>query len=485
MKLYNTLSRQVEEIIPFHPPQLGVYTCGPTVYDYTHIGHVRKYLMDDVLIRTLKQAGFKVKHVMNITDVGHLTSDADTGEDKLEKGALKYGGSVWQIAEKFTKFFFASMDLIGNHRPDVVAKVTDHINEQIELVKKLSAKGFTYSIEEDGIYFDTAKFPTYGQLSRLDVAGMEEGARIGKVEGKKNPTDFALWKFERKGEHRQMSWPSPWAKRGFPGWHIECSTLCLEYIGDQVDIHTGGIDHIAVHHQNEIAQSEAATGKQPFVKYWVHHNMLQVEGQKMSKSLENFVTLPEVVKKDFQPMALRLLFLSGHYRSQMNFTWENLSGADKSFAKLVRDIASWQEQVKSKTNQMKRDELSVSAQRFQDDFWQFMDDDLKTPEALAVLWQVVKSDLPVWEKLSLVLDFDQVLGLGLSQAQTMADNFDQNPEIGEDQLPQEIKTLLNERRQARDRQDWPEADRLRAKIETSGYSVMDQAGLQKVSKMQS
>ncbi|MBU0979130.1 cysteine--tRNA ligase [Patescibacteria group bacterium] len=477
MKLYNTLSRKIEKIESLHPPQVGLYTCGPTVYDYTHIGHVRKYLMDDVLVRTLKQAGFQVRHVMNITDVGHLTSDSDTGEDKLEKGAVKYGETVWQIAEKFTKLFFESMDLIGNLRSDVVAKVTDHIPEQIELVKRLEAKGLTYVIAGDGVYFDTAKFPTYGQLAKLDVAGMEEGARIGKVEGKRNPTDFALWKLERAGEKRQMVWLSPWGDRGFPGWHLECSALCLKYIGDQVDIHTGGVDHIAVHHQNEIAQSETATGKQPFVKYWVHHNMVQVDGQKMSKSLENFVTLPEVVEKGFQPMALRLLFLSGHYRSQMNFTWDNLSGADKSFAKLVREVAGWQTQSKAGVG-----ELSAPAQKLKDEFWQFMYDDLKTPEAVAVLWQVVKSNLPVAEKLKLVLDFDQVLGLGLKQAPQLVGKANQLSQVGEDQLTDKIKSLLEERQQARTNRDWPEADRLRAEIETLGYSVMDQAGQQKVSK---
>jgi cysteinyl-tRNA synthetase len=468
MKLFNTLSRQIEEFVPLSPPAVGLYTCGPTVYDYTHIGHVHHYMMNDVLIRTLKFLGFKVNHVMNITDVGHLASDSDTGEDKLEKGAAKYGGTVWQIADKFTNFFFESMDLVGNKRPDVIAKVTDHIPEQIQLVKKLEEKGLTYIIEGDGVYFDTAKFPAYGELSKIDLAGMEEGARIGKVEGKKNPTDFALWKAEKPGENRQMAWSSPWFEKSFPGWHIECSALCLKYIGEQVDIHTGGIDHIAVHHQNEIAQSESATGKTPFVNYWVHHNMLQVEGQKMSKSLGNFVTLPEVVEKGFSPLALRLLFLSGHYRSQMNFTWSNLEGAGKSYQKLVKDVASWLDLAQEKI-----DELSTEAGEMKESFWNAMYDDLKTPEAMAVLWQVVKSSLPAEEKLNLVLEFDQVLGLQLDRSQEIVQEFGKPLTIASEDIPDKVKDLLDLRVKARSSKDWQESDRLRDEIEELGFVVTD------------
>ena len=342
MRIYNTMSRQVEEFQPINPPEVRLYACGFTVYDYTHLGHLRKYTMDDVLVRTLEHAGYDVKFVQNVTDVGHLTSDSDTGEDKLEKGARKYGKSAWDVAREFEEYFWRSMDLMGNLRPDVSCRATEHIQIQLEMVQELEKKGYTYEIPGDGIYFDTSKFPDYGKLARLAVDDQTEGARIGVVEGKRHPADFALWKFERPGENRAMSWPSPWAERSFPGWHIECSAMAIKYLGEQLDIHTGGIDHIPVHHTNEIAQAESATGKVPFVRYWVHHNFLLVDGEKMSKSLGNFFTIDDVLERGYSPRALRMLFLTTHYRSEMNFTWEALEGMQKAYVRLMRQVAELQ-----------------------------------------------------------------------------------------------------------------------------------------------
>ncbi|MDZ4228399.1 MAG: cysteine--tRNA ligase, partial [Candidatus Levybacteria bacterium] len=322
--LYNSLTRKVEDFKPINSPLVTMYTCGPTVYDYQHIGHMRRYVGDDIIIRALEFNGFRVKQVVNITDVGHLVSDSDTGEDKMEKGAKKFGMSVWDIAKKFEKQFFNSIDALNVDRPDILMHATDYIKEQILFIQVLEGKGFTYKIE-DGIYFDTSRVKDYNKLSHQNLEELKAGARVEMVKGKKNPTDFALWKFsypegrdfdlakDTTLSRRQMEWESPWGV-GFPGWHIECSTMAIKGLNtENLDIHTGGIDHIAIHHTNEIAQSEAATGKE-FVRYWVHHNFLHVDGQKMSKSIGNIYTVEDVVKKGFDPMALRYLYLQTHYR---------------------------------------------------------------------------------------------------------------------------------------------------------------------------
>jgi len=467
MKIYNTLTKQIEEFEPLHPPEVGFYACGFTVYDFTHLGHLRKYTMDDVLIRTLEHAGYKVKFVQNVTDVGHLASDEDTGEDKLEKGAKKYGSSVKAIARKFEDYFFRSMDLMGNKRPDVSCRATEHIQEMKDLVELLEEKGFTYEITDDGIYFDTSQFEDYGELADLNIEGLEEGARVAKVAGKKQPTDFAVWKFERPGENRAMSWPSKWAKKSFPGWHIECSAMSMKYLGPQFDIHTGGIDHIPVHHTNEIAQAEAATGKKPFVKYWVHHNHLMVEGEKMSKSLGNFYTIDDVLERGFEPQALRLLFLSTHYRSQQNFTWDSLAAAQKSWDRLKKKWLKWQGEVDGEEVK-----LSVGAKNFQEKFFAYLEDDLKTAEALAVLWEVVGSDLSAAEKIQLLKEFDQVFALQLEKV---------NPEVLE--LSAEVEQLLEQRQIARDKKQWDLADQLRDELLDQGYEVKDTANGQEVSEV--
>lgn len=475
MRLYNTMSRQVEAFQPIAAPHVGVYACGLTVYDYTHLGHLRKYSMDDVLIRVLEHAGYQVKFVQNVTDVGHLASDADTGEDKLEKGAKKYGKSVWDIAKEFEAYFFKSMDLMGNVRPDISCRATEHIAEQLQMVITLEQKGFAYLIEGDGVYFDTSKVNDYGKLAGFDPQQMMEGARVEPVPGKRNPTDFALWKFERAGENRAMVWESPWSKRSFPGWHIECSAMAMKYLGEQFDIHTGGIDHIPVHHTNEIAQAEAATGKVPFVKYWVHHNFLRIHNEKMSKSLGNFFTIDDIISKGYQPAALRLLFLSTHYRSEMNFTWENLAGAQTAWKNLVSKLTQFK-QEKDRTV-LSEDKLN-QVNEYRTRFFSAMEDDLHTPEAMAVMWEVVNSNVPGGDKYELLLEFDTVFGLGFSNAALVQE---QAKPVEVSDLPQEVQALIQQREQAREQKNWDESDRLRDEIAKQGYKILDTAQGLKIS----
>jgi cysteinyl-tRNA synthetase len=478
MKLYNTLSRSIEEIIPMHDNSIGLYACGPTVYDFAHLGHLRKYSMDDVLIRTLRHAGFTVNFVQNITDVGHLASDADSGEDKMEKGAKKYGKTVWEVAKEFEDFFWKSMDAMGNLRPDISCRATEHVAEQLAMVQTLEQKGFTYVIPDDGVYFDTSKLSDYGKLAGFDPETLLAGARVEMIPGKQHPSDFALWKFERPGENRAMVWESPWHPRSFPGWHIECSAMSMKYLGEQFEIHTGGIDHIPVHHTNEIAQAEAATGKIPFVKYWVHHNFLRIDNEKMSKSLGNFFTIDDVVGKGFEPMALRLLFLGTHYRSEMNFTWENLAGAQTAWNKLTQFVVQFrQEQQRTILSEDKLAQVNEYRQRF----FQAMEQDLHTPEALAIVWEVVKSNIPGPDKFDLLREFDLVLGLGIEK---IADQpVTQHEQIAVDQLPSAVQELLQQRESARQAKDWSESDRLRDQIAQAGYKVLDTAQGLKVLKM--
>lgn len=397
MQLYNTLTRSIEKVTSLSKQNtIGVYACGPTVYDFAHIGHMRKYTMDDVLVRTLRASGFAVTHVMNITDVGHLVSDADTGEDKMEKGARRTGKTVWAVAAFYEEDFWRKLSHMQIVPPDVSCRATEHIAEQIAQVQQLETQGFTYTIPGDGVYFDTSKDPHYGELARLKKEQLLEGARIGVVEGKRNPSDFALWKFSPADEQRQMEWESPWGV-GFPGWHIECSAMSMKYLGEQFEIHTGGIDHIPVHHANEIAQAENATGKRPFVRIWVHHNFLRVDGQKMSKSLQNFYTLDDVEARGFAPLALRLLFLQSHYRDELNFTWESLAGAQKGWEKLQRKLGLLLQEAgfSSLTEVPEVEDESESLVEFQ----ALLADDLKTAQAVAALWKFLKrataSDLPV------------------------------------------------------------------------------------------
>ncbi len=471
MKLYNTLTRSVEEFLPLVPQKVGMYACGITVYDYAHIGHMRKYTMDDVLVRVLRHAGYEVTHVQNITDVGHLVSDNDEGEDKMEKGAKKYGKTVWEVAKEFEEFFFRSTDTMGIMRPDISCRATDHIQEQITLVKRLEEKGYTYRID-DGVYFDTSKFPTYGEMAKLDPEGIKAGARVEMVAGKKNPTDFALWKFSPPTDHRQMEWESPWGK-GFPGWHIECSAMAMKYLGEQFDIHTGGIDHIPIHHTNEIAQAEAATGKHPFVNFWVHHNFLRVDNEKMSKSLGNFYTLDDVIAKGYSPQALKLLFLGAHYRGQLNFTWETMAASQVAYDRMIGIICQTKDEVE---RNVLSDEKLTKIQEYRTRFFDQLENDLHTPEALSVLWEVLKSNIPGRDKYDLIVEFDSVLGLGI--VQSCATLQKQSTEI-----PSGVMMLVEQRQQARDSKDFATADMLRDELQKLGWTVEDSAQGQKVKKL--
>ena len=462
MKLYNTLSRSVEDIVPFQPGNLGMYACGPTVYDYIHLGHLRRYVMDDVLIRALKHAGFSVKQVQNITDVGHLVSDADEGEDKMEKGARKYNKTVWEIAKEFENHYWKSMDLMGVGKPDISCRATDHIPEQIALIQRLEKNGFVYVID-DGVYFDTSKLSDYGKLAHLDLEHIKAGARVDMVAGKKHPTDFALWKFSPKDQKRQMEWDSPWGK-GFPGWHIECSAMSMKYLGDQFDLHTGGIDHIPVHHTNEIAQSEAATGKVPFVKYWVHHNFLRVEDGKMSKSLGNVYSIDEIVKRGFSPMALRLLFLGSHYRSELNFTWDNLKASQVAYDRLIALATTFK---KEKERTALSQEKLQKIEEYRHQFYDHLENDLHTPEALSIMWEVTKSNIPGQDKYDLLVEFDEILGLQIAQHVTKRETQPVQS------VPKNITELAEQRKALRDAKKFSESDAVRTQVESAGWHIVD------------
>jgi len=449
LSLYNTLTRKKEEFKPIKKGEVGLYTCGPTVYNYAHLGNLRAYVFDDLLRRTLEFNGYKVKHVMNITDVGHLTGDGDMGEDKLEKGAKREGRTAWEIAEFYTQAFKEDLKKLNIEEPKVYCKATDSIKEQIDLIKKLEKKGYTYQTS-DGIYFDTSKFKDYTKLSHQNLKTLQEGARVEINPEKKNPTDFALWKFSPStgsGVKRQMEWESPWGI-GFPGWHIECSAMSMKFLKDQLDIHCGGIDHINVHHTNEIAQSEGATGKK-FFNYWLHNAFLNIAGgKKMAKSEDNFLTIDNaLIKKGVDPLVYRYSALQVHYRKPMEYSEEGIKNAQDGLNHLYNQIRELGD-GKGKIISSFRDKLLTS-----------INDDLNTPKALAVVQDLLKSKNPAGDKLTTILDFDKVLGLKLDKK--------------EDDLPIEIKLLAEERRQAREKKDWPESDRLRDKIEALGYKIED------------
>lgn len=461
MQLYNTLSKSLEEFIPISGGNVGMYSCGITAYDYAHIGHGRKYVNDDVLKRTLTFLGYKVTHVQNVTDVGHLVSDADEGEDKLEKGAAKFGKTVWEVAEFFTENFYQSMDALNILRPTIICKATEHIAEQIDLVRALIEKGYAYETPE-AIYFDVTKFPDYGKLLGQSVSEKKVAVR-GEVqtgEHKKHPADFSLW-FKTVGRfaNHSMHWESPWGD-GFPGWHIECSAMSMKYLGEQFDIHTGGEDHIPVHHPNEIAQSEAATGKHPFVKYWMHTSFLVVDGTKMSKSLGNFYTVEDVEKKGFHPLSLRYLYLTTHYRKQLNFTWDALTAAQTSLMKLYEIMHEVTIEHESERTVLS-DEKLAKIDQYNTSFREAIENDLNMPQALAVLWEVAKSNIPSPDKRDLFLQFDEVLGLGLKTL----------PQ--KDEIPSHVTELASKRKELRDAKEFDAADLVRKQIESAGYIVKD------------
>ena len=472
--LYNTLNRKKEEFRPIKKGAVGLYTCGPTVYNYAHLGNLRSYVFEDILKRVLLYNGYKVKQVMNITDVGHLTGDRDMGEDKLEAGAKREGKTAKQIAEFYTQAFRQDIKKLNILEPDVWCKATDYIKEQIDLIKALEKKGYTYKTS-DGIYYDTAKFKNYNKLSHLPLEKLKEGARVEKNFEKKNPTDFALWKFSSKipptlprltrdrlfdkgGKivKRQQEWPSPWGV-GFPGWHIECSAMSLALLKNQLDIHCGGIDHINVHHTNEIAQAEAATGKK-FFNFWLHGAFLNIAGgKKMAKSEENFLTLENaLIKKGINPLAFRFAALGTHYRKPMEYSEEGIRAAQDGLKHLYNQIRELS---------AKKSPLPPFVKGgFQTKFLQAINDDLNTPQALAVAQEVLKSKLEAGIKLATVLDFDKVLGLNLADA------------LKPVSLPTEVKALADKRERVRVEENYKESDRLREEIEKLGFIVEDIKG---------
>jgi cysteinyl-tRNA synthetase len=456
IKLYNTLTRKKETFKSLQKGQVGIYSCGPTVYWYAHIGNLRAYIFADLLKRMFLYNKYQVNHVINITDVGHLTSDSDTGEDKLEKGARREHKSVWEIAEHYTQAFKEDIQTLNIIPPNIFCKATDNIPEQIALVQVLEKKGFTYQIE-DGIYFDTSKLDDYGKLAKLDIKNIKAGARIEMVEGKKNPTDFALWKFSPQHSKRQMEWDSPWGK-GFPGWHIECSAMSMKYLGKHFDIHTGGIDHIPIHHTNEIAQSESATGE-PFVNYWMHNEFVLFNNEKMAKSTGKIYTLKELQEKEFQPVNYRYMCLNTHYRKQMNFTLEGLETAKQSFEALKKKIL---ELKKLQEHEEKKENKELMS-KYKEKFCETINDDLNMTEALAVLYEALKDDkLSAKEKLAVSFDFDSVLGLNLKELKE--EHFE---------VPPDVMDLVNKRENARKTKNYKLSDELRLRIKGLGYEVLD------------
>ena len=456
LRLYNTASRSVEPFtLPEGVPAVRLYCCGPTVYHFAHIGNLRTYVFEDVLRRGLEYFGFAVKHVVNITDVGHLTSDEDEGEDKMEKGAARTGKTVWEVADFYTQAFMKDIALLNILNPSVWCKATDHIQEQVDLVQTLESKEYTYRTS-DGIYFDSAKFKSYADFARLDIDSLQEGARVDKGE-KHNITDFALWKFSPVETRRAMEWPSPWGV-GFPGWHIECSAMAMKHLGQTLDIHCGGTDHVRIHHTNEIAQSECATGK-PFARFWMHGEFLRMgESAKMSKSSGEFLTLDVLIRDGFHPMEYRLMALTSHYRNYLNFSYDALENARESLKAL-----------RKKTDPLIGQGGSIGstkAKEWQAKFREAIGDDLNTSKALGILNLMLKDTLQDYEKSALVRDFDSVLGLGLDTPLTVvreAASVD----------AAKVEALLVERKEARASKDFKTSDRIRDELAAMNVVIKD------------
>jgi len=459
IRLYNTMTRKVEDFVPIKPNYVGIYNCGPTVYWDQHLGNMRTFFNSDMMKRMFLANGYTVNHVMNFTDVGHLTSDEDTGDDKMERGAARENISVWDVANKYIASCLADMDLLNIMRPTHTPRATDHIAEQIELIKKLEKLGFTYEIPGDGIYYDTSKLPDYGKLGGQNLAELRGGARI-ENNNKRNITDFALWKFSPTDVKRQMEWPSPWGV-GFPGWHLECSAMSMKYLGDHFDIHSGGQEHIKVHHTNEIAQSEPIVGA-PWVHYWVHWAWLMLRDGKMAKSSGSFFTVRGLIEKGYDPMAFRYLLLTGHYRQPMEFSFESLDAAAAGYKNLVRRIADL----------MAADDAMPINQdlynEWHDKILTPISDNLKTSETLVAVQDLLKStDVNAKTKLALLDFIDDLLGLKLSE------HAKKLHEIESESAPDEIQKLAQTRAEAKKNRDFATADELRNKIDSMGWVVTD------------
>ncbi len=453
LQLFDTYTRTVRKFEPLHPPEVGLYTCGPTVYDYAHIGNLRTYIFEDFLRRVLDWNHYPVKHVMNITDVGHLVSDADEGEDKMEKGSARTGKTAWEIAEFYTIAFQLDLERLNILPPTIWCRATDHIQDQIDTILCIEKKNFTYRTS-DGIYFDTSRLPDYGYLGRLDIEGLRAGMRIDMGE-KRNPTDFALWKFSPTEKQRQMEWDSPWG-RGFPGWHIECSAMSAKYLGTFFDIHCGGEDHITVHHPNEIAQTEACYDTR-LANFWMHGYFLQLGEEKMAKSDGGFIRLDTLIERGYDPLVYRFFCLGALYRAKLSFSWDGIDSAATSLNRLRNAIYEMGEPGDTPDTGFMR--------QFED----AINDDLNMPRALAVTWDLVRSNLAAEVKKTTVIQFDRVLGLQLAEWEPVAED-----------IPTEILGLVEKRTLARKEKRWGDADTIRNEISGFGYEVEDTADGPKV-----
>ncbi len=455
LKLYNTLTRKKEVFTPLEDKRVDLYTCGPTVYDFAHIGNLRTYIFEDVLRRVLERNGYQVKHVMNITDVGHLTSDADAGEDKMVKALKREGKKIneeamLEVAARYTEAFRKDLKSLNIKEPRIWCRATEHIEEQIEMIKKIEKNGYAYETDT-ALYFPTHKLEGYTELAKQSLEELEKGAGKDR-EDKKHPADFALW-LKLTGEHENhiMNWDSPWG-RGFPGWHIECSAMSTKYLGEKIDIHCGGVDHIGVHHTNERAQNIAALGR-PAVRFWMHGEFLLSKDEKMSKSKGNFLTLKELEEEGFSPLSYRYLALGTHYRKKLTFSEEAMEGAKNSLKNLREKVREIKGNAKGKSLKTDRD--------YKEKFLSVVNDDLDLPGALALSWEVVKDkNLSPEEKYATLLDFDQVLGLRLG-------------EVEEIKVPAEVKEIVKKREELRKEEKFKEADKLRKKIKEMGFEIED------------
>lgn len=456
VRFYNTLNRSVEEFTPLTAGQVKLYCCGPTVYLSQHIGGFRTYIFEDVLARTLRYFKYDVKHVMNITDVGHLVGDGDDGEDKMSVAMRREKKTADEIAGYYTDQFFRDGGILNIKRPDIICKATDHIQEMIDLTQRLEKNGFAYSANGN-VYFDVKKFQNYGQLARLNLEKLQAGSSVEVDAFKRSPFDFALWFTKSKFENQEQQWDSPWG-RGYPGWHIECSAMSMKYLGEEFDIHCGGIDHIPVHHTNEIAQSEGATGK-PWVKYWMHGEFLTVDGEKMSKSKGNLYLIEDIKQRGIDPLAFRYLCLSSHYRSHMNFTWPTLENANVAFTKLKRAILALKDSGAEVSSEKPG---SAKASALFDEFNEAMANDLNAPKALSVVWKVLNEEtISPTDQLTIISYFDEIFGLGVAQWSV------------DKALPDAVQELVKQRDEARLKKLWSESDRLRDELRALGYSVED------------
>jgi len=462
LKLYNTMTRKKDEFKPIKKDEVGLYTCGLTVYNYAHIGNLRTYIFEDILKRVLMYDGYKVTHVMNITDIGHLTSDADTGEDKMVKEAKKEGKTVWEIADHYTKAFESDLKKLNVIPPNYHVKATAHIQQMIDLIKRLEDRGYTY-IADGNVYFDISKFPEYGKLARLDVEKLKAGARIEIDAAKKNPFDFVLWFTKSKFDDQEMKWDSPWG-RGYPGWHVECSAISMCYLGETFDIHCGGIDHIPVHHTNEIAQSEAATGK-TWVNYWLHAEFLIMNEEKMSKSKGGFLTLTKLVEMGYSPMVYRYFCLGAHYRQPLTFSDEAMETAKSTYDRLINIII----EIKKNNNFSKPNDEYIQVVKHE--FYEKINNDLNMPEALAVLWKVLRAnEIGDREKYELIKEFDKIFGLQLGRAEQILElEAEQKVDV------ELVEKLIKERDEARKNKDWARSDEIRDILAKMGVEVRDSA----------